>query len=220
MPAIEPPSSQACPLCATTALQYARPASGCYFRCPECDLVSQWQAELPGEAAEREFYGTHENSPADAGYRKFLGRLAEPLFERLVAGAEGLDFGCGPGPTLSVMAAEAGFRMHDYDPLFAADSSLLQRRYDFLTCTEAAEHFHDPAREFALMQRLLKPGGLLGLMTELHDAHGEFDSWWYHRDPTHVCFYSERTLAWLAREFGWELIHRHRAVTLFRVAGG
>lgn len=210
------PDFQDCPLCGSSASFHAESRWGRYFHCPECDLVSQWREQWPDAGTERSHYDTHENSPDDPGYRGFLARLARPLFDHLEAGATGLDYGCGPGPTLAVMAAEAGYRMANYDPLFARDEAVLQRQYDFITCTEAAEHFHDPAAEFSRMAGLLKPGGWLGLMTELHDEVEDFSGWWYHRDPTHVVFYSTMTLRWLAACHGWEIVSREGAVTLLR----
>ncbi len=121
-------------------------------------------------AAERARYETHENDPEDAGYRGFLDRLAAPLMERVVAeipsGAEGLDFGSGPGPTLSIMLEERGMRMSLYDPFFAPDRSVLERTYDFVTCTETVEHLFEPRREFERFDRLVRPGGWLAIMTE------------------------------------------------------
>jgi SAM-dependent methyltransferase len=55
------------------------------------------QQQLSVEA-EREYYGTHRNAVDDPGYRAWLGRLAEPLLERVRPPASGLDFGCGPAP--------------------------------------------------------------------------------------------------------------------------
>jgi SAM-dependent methyltransferase len=207
---------QPCPLCNNMARDYAAPPSGHYYRCPGCDLIAQASSELPSHSAELAHYDTHENSPDDPGYRNFLGRLAEPLFRQLPPGAHGLDYGCGPGPSLSVMAQEAGFSMQDYDPFFADHAELLEQQYDFITCTEAVEHFYAPHREFEQLNAMLRPGGLLGLMTELHDTTDDFAGWWYHRDPTHVVFLSSLTLDWLAGTFNWEPVCRERAVSIFR----
>ena len=57
-------------------------------------------------ADEKAQYDLHENDPNDPGYRAFLDRLAGPLDKRLAPHSHGLDFGCGPGPTLSVMLEE------------------------------------------------------------------------------------------------------------------
>ena len=154
--------------------------------------------------AERRRYDTHENDPTDSGYRQFLARLANPLVERLMPGAEGLDYGSGPGPTLSVMLNEMGFPMTIYDPFFTSDQGALSRTYDFITCTETAEHFFQPDVEFKRLNRLLKPKGVLGVMTELLEFQ-VFVRWRYVRDETHVAFYRMRTMAWLAEHFGWSM---------------
>ena len=155
---------------------------------------------------ERAEYDQHENDPGDAGYRAFLGRLAIPLLSRLKPGMHGLDFGCGPGPTLSVMLAERGMVVDDYDPIFAADDRLLNRRYDFVTCTEVVEHFRQPAVAWRQLASLVRPGGWLGVMTLLAPGDAEsFSRWWYKNDPTHVSFYTARTLDWLAESMGFAL---------------
>lgn len=41
-------------------------------------------------------YDLHNNDVNDAGYRKFLSRLADPIDERVSKMSRGLDFGCGP----------------------------------------------------------------------------------------------------------------------------
>jgi len=171
--------------------------------------------DRPTPAEERARYDTHENDPADVRYRAFLSRLATPLMERLSPGAVGLDYGSGPGPTLSVMLTEAGFPTSDYDPFFAPDTGVLQRTYDFITCTETAEHFFRPAREFQTFDRLLRAGGWLGVMTEGPAPDVALADWHYARDPTHVCFYSRRTMEWIGGEHGWTPEFPHRNVTLF-----
>jgi 2-polyprenyl-3-methyl-5-hydroxy-6-metoxy-1,4-benzoquinol methylase len=169
-------------------------------------------------ASERGRYEQHRNDPADAGYRAFLNRLAAPLLERLTPGAEGLDYGAGPGPTLSRMLAEAGLRVRDYDPFFAPDADALRGGYDFITCTETVEHFFEPGRELDRLDALLRPGGWLAVMTEVRDDR-PFEQWWYVRDPTHVCFYRAETFEWIAQARGWRLERPHRNVALFRKGG-
>lgn len=89
-------------------------------------------------------------------------------------------------------------------------------RYDFITCTETAEHFHDPAAEFARLAGLLAPDGWLAVMTQLVPDARAFLDWHYVRDPTHVCFYADRTFTWLAERHGWRLERPASSVALFR----
>ncbi len=179
-------------------------------------MISIDPYHYPEPAAEKAHYETHENDREDPRYRAFLGRLATPLVERLPPGARGLDYGSGPGPALSVMLEEQGFPMSLYDPFYAPDAACLERAYDFITCTETAEHFHAPQMEFDRLNTLLKPGGWLGIMTEVFEEEGSFPDWWYRKDPTHVCFYRGETFRWLAGRFGWEWERPGRTVVLFR----
>jgi hypothetical protein len=173
-------------------------------------------AGWPTAAAERAHYGTHENDPSDPGYRSFLSRLADPLAERLPPGAEGLDYGSGPGPTLSVMLEERGFAVRLYDPFFAPDAMALERSYHFITATEVVEHFFHPRQEFDRLHGMLRPGGWLGIMTEVFREERDFATWRYARDPTHVCFYAPETMAWIARHYGWSAVWPHPNVVLFQ----
>lgn len=174
-----------------------------YWRCDRCHATFLDPAQLPASDVELQQYQLHENQVDDPGYRRFLDRLARPLLDRLQPSREGLDYGCGPGPALAAMLREAGHSVALYDPFFQPDGSVLERRYDFVTCTEAVEHFHDPAREFRCLDRLLKPGAWLGIMTMFQTDDAAFANWHYRRDPTHVVFYREATFGQLAEDFGW-----------------
>lgn len=187
-----------------------------YFECLRCGLVFLAPEQRLSSVAERAHYGSHDNRPDDPRYRAFLARVATPLVAQLPPGASGLDYGSGPGPTLSVLLEEQGFSVALYDPFFAPDPEPLERTYDFVTCTEAAEHFFEPGREFARLDALLRPGGWLGLMTELVPDERPFPDWYYARDPTHVSLFRATTLDFLARRFGWVRQEADRNAFLFR----
>lgn len=194
-----------CPVCRTEATApFFPPGDRDYRLCPRCAAVFLDPALLPDRETERERYLLHENDPDDGGYRSFLSRLADPLLRRLPPGREGLDYGCGPGPALARILEEAGHRVRLYDPFFHPDRAALQGNYDFITCSETVEHFHDPAGEFARLDALLRPGGWLAIMTAFRPADRDFAGWHYRLDPTHVVFYREETFRCLGRRFGWE----------------
>ncbi|MCC5977359.1 MAG: class I SAM-dependent methyltransferase [Salinarimonas sp.] len=194
-----------CPLCDDPATEaFVTIATQSYHRCPVCALRFLDPAHHPDRETERAQYALHQNDPDDPRYRAFLSRLADPLLAMLEPGSSGLDYGCGPGPALAAMLREAGHAVALYDPFFAPDKRVLEANYDFVTCTETAEHFHDPAREFARLDALLRPGGWLGLMTIFQSDDARFAGWHYRRDPTHVVFYREETVHWIAAHYGWE----------------
>ncbi|MBZ0270862.1 class I SAM-dependent methyltransferase [bacterium] len=194
----------ACIVCASTRVTpFARVDGYDYFRCARCVATFLDPARRLSIEAERERYRRHRNDPADAGYRRHMARLADPLCARLSPGSAGLDYGCGPGPALAQMLREAGHEVRVFDPYFVPDADALAATYDFVTCTETIEHFHRPAEEFARLDRLLRPGGLLAVMTCFQTDDANFADWTYRRDPTHVVFYREVTLGRVAERFGW-----------------
>ena len=172
-----------------------------YLRCCHCHATLLSAQQLPSHETQLQKYLQHENDPQDIRYRDFLNRVAAPLLAALPPKQVGLDFGCGPGPALANMLSEAGHTMHLYDPFFSPDSAVLYQLFDFVTCTEVAEHFHQPHAEFTRLVALLKPGGLLALMTNFQTDDSRFADWHYRRDATHVTFYRQETFQIIAREF-------------------
>lgn len=188
-----------CPLCACGAAEpFHRDRSRDYFRCPQCDLVFVPRTFHLAPEKQKARYDCHRQSLADPGYRAFLNRLFRPLEKKLSPGAQGLDFGCGRTRTLSVLFEAAGHACADYDLHYADDPAVLDRKYDFLACSETIEHFTRPREEFARLLRLLKPGGWLGIMTQLRDEAPAFARWFYKDDATHVGFFSRKTFLTLA----------------------
>lgn len=211
----KPEPSCPCPVCERRKCRWFMTVRNrTYFHCETCH--STWldpSDRLPAEA-EYQRYLDHQNDPMDSGYRRFLSRLADPLTEKLTKGACGLDYGCGPSPALAMMLEDQGFSVSLYDPFFHPDTSVLENTYDFITCTEVIEHFHHPATEFKRLDRLLKPGGWLGLMTCFQTEEHRFEDWHYRRDPTHVVFYREETLEQVAKQRGWLCEIPHKDVVI------
>lgn len=209
-----------CPLCdGETISFFFEDDRKSYWRCADCLLTFlDPNSRLPMDA-EYTHYLSHENHVDDPGYRRFLSRLAEPLMGAVPPGSRGLDYGCGSGPALAHMLREAGYGVALYDPFFHADKAVLAATYDFVTCTEVAEHFFDPAGEFARFERLLRPGGWLGLMTCFQTDDDKFAMWHYRQDPTHVVFYKRETLAFVAGRLGWQFDCPAKDVVLMRKPG-
>ncbi len=190
-----------CPLCAANdATDFFRDKRREYLRCTQCALVFVPPQYYLGREREKAEYDLHQNLVDDPGYRRFLGRLAQPLLQRIPAGASGLDFGCGPGPALAAMFTEAGCKMQLYDVFYQTNEQVLQNRYDFISATEVVEHLHEPGRVLGQLWGQLRPGGWLGIMTKLVISAEAFAHWHYKNDPTHVCFFSEKTWQWWAKE--------------------
>jgi hypothetical protein len=196
-----------CPLCTQAGAEfYVEDKFRRYYQCSNCQLVFVPPQFFLSPAQEKAEYDLHENSPDDPRYRQFLSRLFEPMNNRLAPNSHGLDFGSGPGPTLSLLFEEAGHRMTIFDPFYAKDPSVFLSNYDFITATEVFEHLHFPKREIFRLWNGLTLDGILGIMTKLVSSRDAFVNWHYKNDPTHVCFYSRPTFEWLAHQLSADLL--------------
>jgi len=195
-----------CPLChADTPALYAKSAAREHYICAYCSLVFVLPSEYLKEEDEKKRYDLHTNSPDDPGYKTYLHKVSDPVCERVLKGLSGLDFGSGPGPTLSKILEEQGYDMHIYDHFYAKDEEVLKKKYDFITATEVVEHLYDPQTVLYRLWKMLKEDGLLLFLTQPYPCKEVFDAWYYKNDPTHVCFYSLSTMKWLASRWDAQL---------------
>jgi hypothetical protein len=192
-------TAPSCPLCfQDRAAWFHQDRERSYYRCPQCHLVYVPQKEHVGPDEEKARYDRHTNQIHDPGYRAFLSRVLDPLRQQISPPALGLDFGCGPGPALATMAREAGYTMAVFDPFYVPDPEVWNTDYDFITCTEVVEHLRQPGITLPWIWSFVRPKGLLAIMTKLVLSHGAFTHWHYIRDETHVSFFSQATIQWLA----------------------
>ncbi len=193
--------STKCSLCSSGKLQFFfKDKFRNFFKCSTCSLIfvpSEFHVSTESEKAR---YEEHNNDPNDIRYRGFLERIVPPIKERFEADSRGLDFGCGPTTLLADILREDGFEMEVYDPFYAPDRSALDREYDFIVSTEVVEHLKSPLDEFRKLLSILKPNGILAVMTRLFDGSIDFKTWHYKNDRTHICFYSIETFDWLAKQ--------------------
>jgi hypothetical protein len=187
-----------------------------YLQCQQCELVFVKPDQRLEANEEKAHYDLHENDPSDAGYRRFLSRIADPLTDKISSNSHGLDFGCGPGPTLSIMLEEAGHTMELYDIYYHPETSVLEKTYDFMTATEVIEHLYHPDKVWQQWLNLVKPKGWIGLMTKLVIDVDAFAGWHYKNDPTHVVFFSRQTFQFLAERDKLELEFIGNDVILLR----
>lgn len=213
-----------CPLCHSAAHNpiFEKPDSDrghlTYWSCDVCGLVFLDCAGHLTHTLERARYDLHHNHDTP-GYRDFLGRVVGPLAHHLIPGDRGLDYGSGPNSLLAVMLTEQGWPMDYYDPHFSPDRTRLRPGYDFVTCTEVAEHFRFPYQEWDFIDRvLLRPRARLAVMTSFLSEGDDFSSWWYSREPTHISFYCPKTFQWISRRWGWKILHLADNVGIFQKA--
>ena len=187
-----------------------------YLQCLKCDFVFVPSQYHLSEPEERKRYDTHNNNPDDPRYRQFLSQLTEPLNEIISSDSYGLDFGCGPGPTLSLMMQEKGHQMDLYDKFYARNQSVFKKSFDFITLTEVLEHLSDPVFELERLASILKSKGILAVMTQTLTKDIDFDSWYYKNDPSHIGFYNDKSLMGLASLLELEITQFSDRVIFFK----
>jgi len=209
--------STTCPLCNTNQkLVFLSDAEREYYRCSCCDLIFVPREYHLSEIDQRARYDSHNNDPGDLRYRNFFKQLLVPLLAILPSNSYGLDFGSGPGPTLSLMLEEWGHNVDLYDKFYAQNDAVFQNRYDFITTTEVVEHLPNPLKDLEALVKILQKGGILAIMTEIVSPQLDFTNWYYKNDPSHVCFYSEKTFVHLANLLGLEIVTLSERVIILR----
>jgi hypothetical protein len=176
-----------------------------YWQCTLCDLI---QTDAPHWLDEAY---THAISQLDTGamYRNQAMSRLTALVARVV-GIYGacLDYGGGHGVFVRMMR-DLGFDFHWFDKyaenLFALGfQGPAEERYSLVTAFEVLEHFADVGTELNALFAPRHDFVLVG--TLLHSGHEE--GWWYYLPDSgqHVAFYSRRTLDWIGRHHGYEVV--------------
>ena len=183
-----------------------------YYHCPNCDLIFMDNKDIIPTESEKERYEEHDNNHENEGYvnmfKDFIDRALDPYFG-FSKEAKVLDFGCGPGPVLADLIEEKGCRVDRYDPYFFPNESYKNKKYDLITSTEVFEHFFKPAKEIESLLSILKKDGILAIMTHFHkkkEKDFKFEDWWYKWDKTHISFYSQKTMKWIADKYNLEIL--------------
>jgi len=94
------------------------PGTRSYHLCGDFFLIFTGTTFYPSAIEEEQHYSKHENGIQHKGYVNFLNGAVQPALPFLSPGMHGLDYGCGPVPTLSPLLGEAGYTMDNYDPYF------------------------------------------------------------------------------------------------------
>ncbi|WP_294824566.1 class I SAM-dependent methyltransferase [uncultured Flavobacterium sp.] len=192
-----------CPLCSGSASHYHTQATRDFLQCSNCRSVFLHPRDYLSTGAEKAHYLNHNNDPEDIRYQNFVRPVVEAILEDFEASDTGLDFGSGTGSPILKLLADKGYDVVQYDLYFHNHPELLQQKYNYIACSETAEHFKEPHKEFEQLRNLLKPEGKLYIMTDRFEENRDFGTWHYKTDPTHVFLYHEKAFEWIKEEFGF-----------------
>ena len=166
-----------------------------FLICPSCGLIVK--KSHPFELEEKERYLAHQY---DENYKSYMHRLTNFIdFNN----KEVLDFGCGQHPILNELYPEAKFTNYDY--YFFSKEDYKSLSYDIILLIEVIEHISNIKATIENLLALLKGDGKIYIHTRLYDEATDFKTWWYQRDITHISYFNNQTLEYLASKYNLNL---------------
>jgi SAM-dependent methyltransferase len=194
-----------CPLCSGALSDYLVFRERQFLQCENCLSIITHPKDFLTPEEEVKHYKKHNNIPTDPRYQNFVSPIVNAIRADWGTAHTGLDFGSGTGSPIIKMLQDDGYTICQYDLYFHPFPELLNHTYNYIACSEVAEHFKEPYSEFVQLHRLLKPGGKLYLMTDrFKPEEREFKAWQYKNDPTHIFLYHARAFEWIKQEFGFK----------------
>lgn len=199
-------SNLLCPLCSGSSTSYYLKGQREFLQCSVCLSVFTNPKDFLTSKEEQAHYRHHNNDPEDIRYQNFVRPVVDAVLTDFKLQHSGLDFGSGTGSPILKLLRDENYDIKEYDLYFHNDAAALQQNYDYIACSETAEHFKEPYREFEQLKNLLKPNGKLYVMTDRFKPERDFANWFYKTDPTHVFLYHEKAFEWIQKEFGFKTI--------------
>ncbi len=171
-----------------------------FYDCDTCKAIVKHKKHHLTPTEEKAHYECHNNDVEDIGYQKFTMPITKYVLDNFLPEHIGLDFGSGTGPVISSMLEKNNYNIVQYDPFFTPNEKIFDTTYDYIVSCEVFEHFTNPKLEIDRLIRLLKPNGILLIMTLLYKNTIDFKTWYYKNDPTHIFMYRSETIEYIAKE--------------------
>jgi SAM-dependent methyltransferase len=236
------PPHSLCPICGGSAsVPFFAKNGYAIVRCETCSILyvspTPSDAELEAHYQNPAYYEGEE----DQGYRSYadMKKALRPHFAHrlrvmdahLPSRGRLLDFGCAAGYFLEMARADgwqiAGVELATDMARQASDRLGIQiaasldalngNDFDAITLWEVIEHLPRPMEQLRQLYERLRPGGLLMLSTPNNghwQAVREPEAWTSYRPPSHLLYFSSRTLQDTLQRAGLERIEIHRVSPL------
>lgn len=187
------------------------------YRCLDCHVIFKSENIHLKSAEEEQRYQFHENDANNKDYFDFLIKLLRPIESELSKIKTHLDFGSGKSSVYQKFFLERNCESLCYDLFFFPDKKTLTRQYDLVTCSEVVEHFNHPACDWETLISTVKVNGILAIMTNFYLEENDYQKWWYKNDPTHVIFYTLKSLELIEVKYSLKLQYcDQKSIAIFR----
>jgi len=178
-----------------------------YFECKKCAFVFKSPEHHESMEVQKTRYDLHENSEESEGYIAYFQRFLDFLLPRIPKPKSALDFGCGESTLLANLLKAEGIACDYFDPIYHPDTLDTEKKYDLIVSTEVFEHLHQPLKVFEELLSQLNPQGYLAIQTQFcPKKRSAFLTWYYHKDPTHIAFFSIQSFMYLCERYHCDLI--------------
>jgi len=172
-----------------------------YYHCIECQYIFKSPDSYQDFEAQKERYNLHENNDQDVHYQAYFQRFLDFVLPLVVKPKSALDFGCGRTSLLATLLEKEGITCDYYDPIYYPNTLKHKKKYDLIVSTEVFEHLHQPRVVFSDLIERLHEGGYLAIQTQFHTNElPHFKTWYYHRDSTHIVFFTPKTFEILCKQ--------------------
>ena len=218
------PAGAECEICSQKVQRRRLRGGGLIERCPACGHVQRDLTACPARHRSRAYGGDPALDVARLWLtrRTIVGRRRPRRVFEIGFGAGSLlrDFLDRGAEISGIDADQLGsgvdgrVREHGrlwWGPVETLDSGGLL--VDLVYGVHVIEHVDDVDKTLEVARRLLAPGGRLVLLTPAADSWGLRlfgDSWWLLEDPTHVRFFTDRSLRLACENAGFSVIRTRR----------
>jgi SAM-dependent methyltransferase len=175
-----------------------------YYYCSECCLIFVDTVCHLDKEMEKKILSSQNQSIDKAEYVEYVNQIIQMVLPYINEENIGLDYGCGPSPTLTYLLEKENITCFNNDNNFGYTHPY--KEYDFIFAIECLEKFKEPDKEFDKILTLLKPGGILGVMTETYPEINRFRFWHNRQDRIHVSYYHRNTISYFMDNKDLELL--------------
>lgn len=196
-----------CKICSTITKEIEDIELKKTFRhCLHCELIFLDKNFYVTTENEKNQYDQHNNSLENEGYVKMFNDYLDFTLEGLHV-KTALDFGSGPTPVLAELLKRRDLHVDYFDKFYQPQKVYEDKSYDLITSTEVFEHLENPKDILSILTKHLNPHGIISLMTLFHtNKQEDFLKWWYRRDPTHITFFTPKSIEFMASECGLKVL--------------